>query len=175
MHWIAFAILLYLATVLQSAVAPFLAVHTIRPDLLVIVAVHYALLARAPDALIACWLTGLAIDLTGLSYTEHANVGVNAFVLGLVALLIVGLRDLTFRESALTQLVFTFLAKLILSLLVGLHMLWAVGQWHRWGEVFTAACWAAVYTALLAPYGHWILRRLRTLLGLGAPHHLRVR
>ncbi len=175
MHWIAFAILLYIVTVLQTTVAPFIAVHTIRPDLMVIVAVHYALLARAHDALIACWLAGLAIDLTGLSYQTHSNVGVHAFSLGLLALVIVNVRELTFRESAVTQLVLTFAAKLALAMLVGLHGLWAIGAWDRLDEIVSMAVWAAVYTAILAPYGHWILRRLRTVLGIGVTHHLRVR
>lgn len=175
MHWIAFAILLYLVTVLQTTVAPFIAVHTIRPDLMVIVAVHYALLARAHDALIACWFTGLAIDLTSLSYLEHSNVGVNAVSLGLLAIVIINVRELTFRESAITQLVMTFVTKLALAILVGLHGLWAVGPSIRLGDVVTHAIWAAIYTAILTPYGHWILRRFRTVLGIGVTHHLRVR
>ena len=75
MHLIALVILVYVVTVLQSAAVPFIAVNTIRPDLLVIVAVHYALVARTYDALLACWLIGLAIDLSGISYQNHGNVG----------------------------------------------------------------------------------------------------
>ncbi len=175
MHWIAFAILLYVAAVLQTAGVPFLAVQTVMPDLMVIVAVHYALLARPHDGMIACWCTGLAIDLAGLSYTEYSNVGVQALSLGLIGLAIIKLREVTFRENALTQLAFAFLAKLALTLLVGLHMLYALDQWHRFWEIATAGIWAAIYTGILAPYVHWILRRFRAALGLGVTHRLRVR
>ncbi len=177
MHWIAFTILVYVVTVLQTTLAPFIAVHTIRPDLIVIVAVHYALLARNNDALIACWLIGLAIDLTGLSYSHsgYANVGINAFCLGLLAMLIVKTRELTFRESALTQLAVTFLVKLSLGVLVGIHMLYALDQLDRLGDILTTSFWAAVYTAALAPYLNWALRRLRAPLGIGVTHRLRVR
>jgi len=175
MHWIAFAILLYIATVLQTAGAPFLAVHTVVPDLMVIVAVHYALLARPHDGMIACWCTGLAIDLAGLSYTDHSNVGVHALSLGLIGFAIIKVRELTFRENALTQLAFAFIAKFTLTLLVGLHMLYVLDQWHRLREIATVGIWAAVYTGLLAPYVHWILRHFRAALGLGVTHRLRVR
>ncbi len=55
MHWVAFGILLYCVTAVQSAVVPLVAVHTIKPDLMMIVAVYYALTARSRDALLACW------------------------------------------------------------------------------------------------------------------------
>ena len=175
MRWIGFVILLYVVTVLQSTLAPFIAVHTIRPDIMVIVAVHYALLVRGYDAMLACWCIGLATDLAGLSYPSDSNVGVNAFSLGFIAIVIVKVRELTFRDSAVTQLVLTFLTKLTLALIVGVHMLYVLDEWHRFGEVATAAVWAAVYTALLAPYGHWMLRRFRGALGIGLPDRLRVR
>ncbi|MCG8408358.1 MAG: rod shape-determining protein MreD [Phycisphaerales bacterium] len=175
MRWIAFAILLYLVTVLQTTVAPFIALHTIRPDFMVILAVYYALLARQQDAPLACWCIGLAVDLTTISYTDYANVGVHAFSLGFIGLIVCKVRELTFRESALTQLIFSFLAKLILASLVGLHMLYVMGEWDRLGETVVTAVWGAVYTAVLAPYGHWILCRLRTVLGVGVPQRLPVR
>lgn len=175
MRWIAFAILTYVVTVLQVAVVPFVAVHTIRPNLLVILAVHYALAARTHDALLACWIIGLVVDLTSLSYAEHANVGLHALSLGLIALVIVSLRDLTFRDSVVTQLFFTFAAKLALSVLAGAYMLYVVHAPDRFGEVVVTGAYATVYTAVLAPYGHWLLRKLRSLLGIGATHRLRVR
>lgn len=174
MRWIPFAILLYLAVVLQSTLAPFLAVHGIRPDFLVIVAVHYALAARAADALIACWVIGLMTDLTSLSFGEYGNVGVHALAFGLAGLAIVALREITFRESVITQIVCTFLARVVVSAVAGLHLLWAADAWSRTGEVLLAGLYSAVYTAAIAPYGHWLLRRGRNLLGIGVTHRLRV-
>ena len=175
MHWIAFAILLYVVTVLQSSGTPLIAVRSIQPDLLVIMAVHYALLARPLDAMIACWFIGFAIDLASLSFSGHSNVGVNAFTLGLIGFCIVKIRELTFRENAVTQVLFTSIAKFALSLLVGMHMLHAIDQWNRFGEILSAAIGAAIYTGILAPYAHWALRKLRAPLGLGMTHRLRVR
>ncbi len=175
MRWVAFVILLYVTVALQSAATPFVAVNSIRPDLMVIVAVHYALAARVYDALLACWFIGLAIDLSGISYRGRANVGLHALALGLLAIPIVKMRSFIFRDSVLTQLSFTFLAKLSLDLMVGIHMMWAIGDWGRWREVVATAVYAAIYTAVLAPYGHWFLRRLRGILGIGSSRTLRVR
>jgi rod shape-determining protein MreD len=175
MRWIAFIILLLVVTVLQTSVMPFLAVHTIRPDLLVILAVYYALAARTHDALLACWIIGLAIDLTSLSFAGGANVGLHALSLGMIALVIVNLRDLTFRDSVATRLFFTFATKLAVSLLAGTYMGFVLQTVHPFRETLITAIYAAVYTAVLAPYGHWVLGRLRRPLGIGATHRLRVR
>jgi rod shape-determining protein MreD len=169
-----FAILLYLTTVLQVTLAPFFAVHGIRFDLMVILAVHYALAARSGDAQIACWSIGLAVDLCSLGYQHHANVGINAIAFGLLGWLIVTGRELTFRDSVVTQLMFTFMGRLMVSIVVGMHMMYVLGAWNRFGEVLLIGLYSAVYTALIAPYGHWFLKRMRGLLGIGAPHRVRV-
>jgi rod shape-determining protein MreD len=174
MPWIAFAILLYVVTALQTTLAPLLAVHTIRPDLLVIVAVHYCLAARATDALFACWFVGLAMDLTSLGYQNHSTVGLHALLLGVIGWVVVKLRDLTFRDSIWTQLFFTFSVKFALALLGGVHMLWVLKDRSRLPEVVASSLYAAIYTAILAPYGHWLLKRLRGPLGIGATQRSRV-
>ncbi len=174
MRWIAFAILLYLAAVLQTTLAPFVDIQTIRPDFMLILAVHYALMAARWDAPLACWFIGLTVDLTGLSYAQHSSLGVNAFAFGLIGLLIVRIREFTFRESPMTPLFVAFIAKSGLSLIVGLHMLYVLEAWPRWREVIWIGLWSAVYSAVLAPYFHWLLGRLRKPLGFELPRGLRV-
>lgn len=166
MRWIAFAILIYLVLVVQTAVAPLLAMHTVWPDFMVITAVWFALMAKAPDATLACWIIGLTIDLAGLSYQGHSNVGAHAFGLGLLGIVIVKVRDFTFRESVSSQLFYTFFTKLGLCAVVGFHMLFAVGELGRFGEVMARGFYEAIYTAALAPYGHWLLRQFRGPLGI---------
>lgn len=175
MRWIAFAILLYCVTVAQTTLAPLLALHGVWPDFLTIVAVYYVLAAAPADAMLACWVVGLAMDLTGASYQTHANVGICALALGLIAVPLVKARDLTFRDSIWTALVFSFTAKLALSLLVGVHMLYVTGTEGRFREVATVGVYSAIYTAALAPYGHWMLKQLRGLLGVGVSYRWGVR
>lgn len=174
MRWIPFIILLYVAAVLQTAVVPFFAVHGIRPDLLVVLAAHYALTAKAPDALLACWLVGLAADLTGLGFAGHSSVGLHAVAMGFAALLVVGVRDWTFRDSPVTQLLFTFLMALFQAVLVGTYLCYAATNRPAWADVLLSGIYSAAYTTILAPYGHWVLRRMRHALGLGAFGRIRV-
>lgn len=175
MRWIAFAILLYCVTVAQTTLAPLLALHGVWPDFLAIVAVYYALAAAPADAMLACWVVGLAMDLSGASYQASGNVGVCALSLGLISVPLVKARDLTFRDSVWTALVFSFIAKLALSLLVGVHMLYVTQTEGRFGEVATVGVYSAVYTAVLAPYGHWMLKQFRGLLGVGVSYRWGVR
>src|SRR5262245_59940370 len=174
MRWIPFAILLYLATTFQTTVAPFLSVHNVRPDLLVIIAAHYALAARTHDTLLACWFIGLAADLTSLGYDRHSGVGLHALAMGLAALCIVGVRDLLLRDSVITQLVITFLVALLQSIVVGAYFWYMVANRPHLSDILLSGVYGAIYAALFAPYGHWLLRRLRTLLGLGAATRIRV-
>jgi rod shape-determining protein MreD len=175
MHWIGFGIVLYCVTALQASLVPFIAIHTVRPDLMVIIAVHYCLAARSSDAMLAAWFVGLAIDLTSLSYTGASNVGVHALSLGLIGFVIVKMRELTFRESIWTQLFFCFAAKTAMEVLAACHMRFVLDAHPSWFQIVSGAASAGLYTALLAPYGHWMLRRLRGLLGLGTTHTLRIR
>ena len=168
MRWIAFAIILYLVAVLQTAVAPLLALHGVWPDFIVITAVYFALVAKPADARLACWIVGLTADLLTLSFEGYSNVGIRAISLGLTAVFIVRVRDFFFRESVWSQLFFTFGTKLVVDVVVGLHMLYLVGEMNRFTELFSLAVYQAVYTAALAPYGHWLLRQLRGPLGVGA-------
>lgn len=175
MRWITFAIVLYLILALQGAVAPYLALHTVWPDFLVIVGVYFALTARAPDAMLACWIIGLMTDLASLSYGNRSNIGIHALCFGLLAVGIVRIRDLTFRESIWSQLFYTFTVKLLLASAVGLYMLYSIGALDRFGEVFNRSFYEAVYTAALAPYGHWLLRQFRGPLGITAVERWGVR
>jgi len=168
MNWVAFAVLVFLTTVLQTSVAPFVAVHTIRPDGMVILAVFFALYARNFDAMLACWIIGLVVDLASLSYWNHANVGLHALSLGLLGFVIVRTRGLTFREGVLSHLVYTFLTAWAMTFILGVHLLWGRPDWTGLGQRFAVAFYTAIYTAGVAPYGHWCLRQIRVLLGLGS-------
>ena len=172
MRWISFAILLYVTAVLQTAVAPFLALHSIRPDFLVVVAVFYMLTAKDHDAALAGWVIGLIIDLLTLSYPhqQYSNVGLHAISLGLTAFLAVKARGVVVRESVWSQLIFAFCAKFLLALAVGAHLLFATGAAGGFTDVAARGLYEAIYCAAIAPYGCWILQRMRGLLGVGFSH-----
>jgi len=174
MRWIPFIILLYVAAVAQTTIAPVVEINTIRPDVLVVVAVYYALFAPRYDALLACWFAGFLIDLTSIGYATHSNVGVHAISLGFVGILIVGLRDYTNQDSPFIQMLYCMVAKLSMAAVAVFHMAYVLGDEAPWTRFIAPGVWEAVYTGLLAPYAFWVLRRFRASLGLAQGRRLRM-
>ena len=172
MRWIAFIILVYVATVFQTTIAPFIAIHGVRPDVLIIVAVYYALMATRYDAFIAAWAIGMMVDLTSLGFRTYSNVGVCAVAYSIAAMMMVGLREYTFRDTPVAQVLYCFGAKVFVSAVAIVHMTVVADQRVALGELIALALWEASYTAVLAPYACWILRRLQPGLGLTGKHRL---
>jgi len=175
MHWIALAILIYAACVLQTTLMPLIAVQHVRPDLLAFVAVFYALSARKSDALLACWIIGFAVDLCGLSFHDRSTVGLHALTFGLAALATVQLRELVFREHLLTYVFFVVGWILFNQAIEAVFLCWTLRAWARLGTWVMFAAYTAAYSLVLAPYVHWALKRSRPLLGLDAVRTYRVR
>jgi rod shape-determining protein MreD len=150
-------------------VAPFLALHSILPDFMVVVAVFYMLTARDHDAALAGWVIGLVMDLMSLSYPQqrYANVGLHALSLGLIALMAVKARGAVVRESVWSQIVFAFVAKFLLALVAGAHLHFVTDFHGGFADAAARGLYEAIYCAAIAPYGCWILQRLRGLLGVG--------
>ncbi len=172
MRWIAFLILIYVATVFQTTVAPFIAIHGVRPDVLIIVAVYYALMAQRYDAFIAAWGIGLMVDLTSLGFRTYSNVGICAVAYSIAAMMMVGLREYTFRATPVAQVLYCFGAKLFVSAAVIAHMSVVADQSVAIGGLIALAVWEAAYTAVIAPYVCWVLKRLQPGLGLTGKHRL---
>ncbi len=175
MHWIAFAILAYVVCVLQTTIMALIEVHHVRPDLLILVAVFYALLARRGDALIAAWILGLAADLNGLSLHERGAVGVHALAFGFCALLTCRFREIVFREHLLTYAVTVVVWTLVTYAAEAAHFAYTLHAWDRFSLWLVYGVYTAAYTSILAPYAHWLLRRGRPLLGLDAVRTYRVK
>jgi rod shape-determining protein MreD len=175
MRWVLFGVVLYLAIIVQTALVPYVALHSVRPDLVVLLAVHVALAAPPADALLAAWVAGLAVDLCGLGLGERTNLGANALAYGMVALLVVRLRSLVFRDHASTYFIAAFGAAFLIHVLVALHLLYATQQMDRALDATVASLYAAAYTAFVSPYAYWALRRARGVLGIAPVRTLRVR
>ncbi len=171
MRWIAFLILAGVTIVLQTTIVYRLELSQGAPDLMFIVAMLYALHAPSPDAMIAAWVLGFITDLFW-----PGRVGVHAFSYGLLALVVVQFRDSMFRDHPLTSLFVTLVCAWIAHLLAGVHYMIFHPQAERtMVAVLLHATVTAMFTAILAPYVHWLLIRMRALLGLLPPHRLRTR
>lgn len=161
MNWFPFAILALAATVVQTTLVPYVRVGAAGPDVMFLLAVHYALWGPWPDVGIAAWILGLVF---GTQSDEP--VGLHAFCYGAAAWGIVRLRQVVFRDHPVAQfliaLLFTFLVQAAAWL--ALHWLASVrlGGW----EVFKACVLVALYTAVCAPFLHAALHRLSRWTGL---------
>ncbi len=171
MRWLPFIILAYIGIVLQTTVAQRLEINHVRPDFVLIIALYYALSATSPDALIAAWLLGFTVDLCG-----QGQLGVFALGYGLMALLVVQFRDSMFRDHPLTSLFVTLICTWLVHLLAGVHFVLSHSHAQRSViEMLLHSTYTAMYSAAIAPYLHWLLARLRGLLGTVQPRRLRAR
>ena len=166
MRWFSFAILALITLVLQvGATRVFgLGPQSLAPDLLLLVAVVLALRGPADGALIACWILGLAKDLT-----SAAALGSYALAFGLLALVIVRLRNLLYVPNPLTLIVLTALASLAVEQAVYLMWLLRGGASGGFPGLLLQMALSALITAALAPYGQWLILKLHHPLGL--PRH----
>ena len=162
MRWVPFIILACVTIVCQTTVVPRMTIQSVWPDWMFILAVHYALWGRWPDVAIAAWILGLVVDLH-----SSDRIGLHACTYGAAAWAIIHLRQALFRDHPLTQVAVTFVFALGIQLIVGWY--------RRWGEqptVLDSLWWSAfltaVYTAVCAPFLHWLLIRLKRWTGLQA-------
>ncbi len=157
MRWTGFAILAFLVVIVQNALLPQMGFGGAGPVMVVVLGLFYALYGPAADALVACWILGLLVDLSSMT-----NVGLNAFGMGCCALAVVGIRGILFKDHWLGQAVLAFLWMLTLDIFNGLAIWWAakdlsVGWWQK------EYLWDALVAAVLALL---ICRALKYLGGL---------
>lgn len=163
MKWRVFIILAIVTLVLQTTIVAKLAIYSARPNWMFILAVHYALWGPWPDAAIGAWLLGLMVDLQSIG-GQTGHVGLYAFLFGGSAWAILHVRQVFFRDHALTQLLMTGIFALLVELIVEIYRQWGTGA--SAATVVMPAVFTALYTAACAPYIHWLLNRLKRLTGL---------
>lgn len=168
MRWLPFSILAAITIVLQTTIVPAMAIASARPDWMLILAVHYALWGRWPEAAIAAWILGLLVDLQTSFPLYSGVVGLYAFAYGLAVCLILRVRTALFRDHFLTQMLLTGI------LALGVHLF--VNVFHWWQartaaatqitSMLTLSVFTAVYTAVWAPYLQWPLIKASRWTGL---------
>ncbi len=156
----AFFILALLTLLVQGTLVPQLEVAGARPDLLFILAVHYALWGPWPDAALAGWVLGLLVDLQ-----SHGRVGLHAFAFGAAAWAIVRVRQILFRDHWMAQIVVTFVFCMIVRVGVTAYDTYRGGDLSVpfWSETIFGV---SLYTAMFTPVLHWPLIRIHRWTGL---------
>lgn len=159
MKWFPFAILTVVAIVLQTSATTMIQIQSIRPDLMFLLAVFYAMWGPWPDAAIAAWVLGLVVDLESLD-----RIGLHALCFGLAAFAIIKIRQVVFRDHAITQLLVTLVFTVLIHIVFGLYNRWGASSQEE--SIVWPALMTGIYTAALAPYLHWLLMRMGRWTGL---------
>ena len=173
MRWIPFLILVYLIVLFETTLGRVLTIATaslgtIGPDLTALVAEFVAFYVRTgPDAMLAAWALGMAVDLTTTGGLGSVTVvGPMSLAYALTAGVLFRLREAFFRERALTQ------ALLAWAFCTIAHGLWVTAQtllaggeagWGAYGRTMGQALAIACYSGLLMPLVHFSLGKCQRL------------
>ncbi len=164
MRWPRFLILVLLALVLQVGAGRVFGLGPARitPDLLFLLAVVLSFRGQKDDMLLACWVLGLAKDLS-----SQVALGGYALSFGLAGLLIVQIRDFLYGERLLGQVLVFLLAYFMAE-----HTVWLI-SWLRgdlvgvdYQGLLMGLVFSALLSAALYPYVLWLIIKLERFLGL---------
>ncbi len=151
MRWFSCFILAYLALGVQIGAGEFLRIGTARPNLVLLAVIYIALNATREASLLGAFVIGLMIDLAGLQ-----PLGLYALAYGVVAMFIVSMQELVYRDHPITHFLVALIASLIVSTIALVHG-WILKPPLPAAPQFTAA----VYTAMLAPVALAVLQRVK--------------
>lgn len=158
MRWIPFTLLLAAATLLNSGnLLNLIAVGSlnIRPDLLLIMMIFFAVQADWRDGVIAAFIIGLAADISGVAMGPHVlTYGLIGAILAQTRRVVIMKRK---RHQALSIFVIALIAGVMIQLLT----------WMKTGVLTEKFHWivlgTALYSALAGPIVWWILSTLAPL------------
>ncbi|HIC88603.1 MAG TPA: rod shape-determining protein MreD, partial [Anaerolineae bacterium] len=151
---------LALVALMQVTFAPLLAVLGVKPDLMLLVVVAWALLRGGDEGVIWAFVGGLWLDLF-----SGGPFGVNALALLAVSIL-AGWSELTvFQAYILLPVVVATLATGVYGLIL-LFLLRILGQPVVWSEsIMRVILPSMVLNALFMPLVFWTIRKLHQLAG----------
>lgn len=164
MKWTSFAILVGVLLGLQAGGLRLLGLGEprIMPDLLLVTAVVLAYRGASDEVLPACWVLGLAKDVT-----TAAPLGAYALCFGALGLLIVHVKELVYGEHTLGLMVLTLAGSVMIEQAVTAM---SIGRGDlaakMWGQMLGVVLLSGVFSAGLSPYVQWVLLKLHRQLGL---------
>ncbi len=151
MRWLRFAFLVLLMTILQAS---FVAALDIRPHLLLITLVFFAVYCDLTDAIIASFAIGLAADLIG------SAVGAHMISFGLFGTLmaylnrVMAVRKMPYQAGAI--FIMGFLSLGAAHLLAYLVKDQAVSPRLHWELLWTSGCSGVIGPFLFLPMAWWM-------------------
>ncbi len=146
MRWLRFAVLILIVTVLQASLVDIIAIgrFNIKPDLLLILMVFFALYCNQPDAIITSFTIGFAADIIG------SAMGTRIISFGLLGTMLSYLHGaITIRRASYQSLVI-FISGILTGLLV--HFLTLLKGQQTAASAYTIIILTSVYSGLAGPF-----------------------
>ena len=159
MRWIRFAVFILIVTVVQAGLVNIIAVTSlnIKPDLLLILLVFFAIHCNTSEAIITSFMIGFAADIIG------SAMGSQMISFGLFGTLLAYLH----RVIAIRKMPYQSLAIFITGFLAGVlaHLLNLFKDQPTPLNTYTIIFWTSLYSSLVGPFlflpsGWWM--RIKT-------------
>lgn len=145
MPWVAFALALLVALLLQTAVLPFLPLVS-GLDLMLTLALICGLVAPVHDARLACWVVGFVYGLASIG-----TLGVHALAYGCAGVVLTRLRTEINVYVWWGRAILAFLGAWPAELMIRLHMrFWQLALPDPWWSMVGGATFSALLASLLA-------------------------
>lgn len=145
MRWLRFAVFISLFTVLQASLVDIIAVTNIKPDLLLILLVFFAIYCNTSEAIITSFTIGFAADIIG----PAMGMGPQTISFGLFGTALAYLH----RVIVIKKMPYQSLAIFITALLTGIlaHFL-ALLKGESAAPNYTVLFWKSLYSAIVGPF-----------------------
>jgi rod shape-determining protein MreD len=155
MRWLRFAILILIATIIQAELIKMIAISNIKPDLLIILLVFFAIYSTTTEAIIISFIIGIASDLIGPA------MGPGMISLGLFGTLLAYLHRVIAIRKKPYQAAAIFITCLLAGILTYLLKLMITNSTSQ-QEFFSALFKTSLYSALVGPFFFlpcaWVMR-----------------
>ncbi|MFC1737522.1 rod shape-determining protein MreD [Planctomycetota bacterium] len=147
MGWVRFAVLILVACLLQAGMLGILAVTTlnVKPDLLLILLVFFAVYSNTKDAIITSFVIGFTADVIGT-----AAMGPKMLSFGLIGTLLANLTQLVAVKKMPHQAVVIFLTALLTGILA--QLLSSLKGQPAAANIYTTLFGMSLYSAIIGPF-----------------------
>ncbi|MBN1391562.1 MAG: rod shape-determining protein MreD [Sedimentisphaerales bacterium] len=159
MHWVRFAVLIVIVTVLQASLVDIIAISrlNIKPDLLLILMVFFSIYCSQPEAIITSFTIGFAADIIGPA------MGTRMISFGLFGTLLAYLHGLITIQKMPHQSLAIFISGLLTG--VAAYFLTFLKGQPAGANIFTVIFLTSVYSSLAGPFlflptGWWMRIRI---------------
>jgi len=146
MRWLRFAVFILIVTVLQAGLVDIIAVTNIRPDLLLILLVFFAIYCNSSEAIITSFVIGFAADIIIVG----SAMGPRIISFGLFGTLLAYLQ----RVIAIRKMSYQSLTIFITGFLAGAlaHFLTVLKDSSATSNIYAVLFWVPLYSAIVGPF-----------------------